>query len=85
MYFQCLFGEDFLDIFRPFDYAQISAVNVVKETDIEGLFNLVDSVKIEVKNGRTVRSLIFIDNGECRRTDSIFLDTLSDLLSVCET
>ena len=40
MYFQCLFGEDFLDIFRPFDYAQISAVNVVKETDIEGLFDL---------------------------------------------
>ena len=40
MYFQCLFGEDFLDIFRPFDYAQISAVNVVEETDVEGLFNL---------------------------------------------
>jgi hypothetical protein len=65
------FGEDFLNIFRPLYEAQVSGIDIFKESYIKGLCNLVDTVKVKVENALAVGAAIFVDNRKARRTYGI--------------
>lgn len=66
MHFECLIGKEFLDVLRPFHQAQVSAVQVVVETDVDSLGDFVDAVEIKVIDGLSVPGHIFVDDGESR-------------------
>lgn len=56
--------QDFLNEFRPFEKAETTAVKVVLITHIIDLFQLLDTVEVEVVDGIALSVGVFIDEGE---------------------
>ena len=56
--------QDFLNEFRPFEKAETTAVKVVLIAHIIDLFQLLDTVEVEVVDGIALSVGVFIDEGE---------------------
>ena len=46
---QCIVGQQLFDQLRPFDEAEVAAVEIVFEAHVVCLFDAADSVEVEVK------------------------------------
>lgn len=70
-----LFGEDVLDVLRPFHYAEAAAVDVVIEADVKGLLGAVEPVEVEVVHHLAAGGAVFVHDREGRGADGVFFDT----------
>ena len=57
-------GQQGGDVFRPFDEAQASAVEVFLRAEVEGFLHAVDAVAVEVVDGAPVGGFVLVDDGE---------------------
>ena len=69
---QIVVGQKRLDHLGPLNEAGITAVDVVVVTNVVDFFQLLDAIEVEVVD-RTAgeRALLFVDNGEGGRSDSV--------------
>ncbi len=59
-------GEQFLDVLRPFHQAQATAVQVIVQADVIGLFQPLDPVEIEMIQRLARAGAILVHDGERR-------------------
>ena len=65
MRLECLFRQEFHNVFRPFDYAQVAAVEIIVKTEVGCFRQPVYPVEVEVEKGFPFSCAVFIDNCEC--------------------
>ena len=71
MHAQSFFGEDFLYVFRPFHETEATGVEIIEQSDVQGLCRLVEAIKVKVKDTLAVGAAVFVDYRKGGRTYGI--------------
>lgn len=72
MHVKGFFREDFPYVFRPFHKAEAAGVDVIVETDVQGLGRLFDTIEVEMEDAASGGRAVFVDYRESGRTHGVF-------------
>lgn len=69
---QRLFGQQGLDVLRPFHQAEFAGIQIVVQADVQGLRRVFEPIEIEMEHRTAVAGTVFVHDREGGRTDGIF-------------
>ena len=72
MHVKSFFGEDFLNVFRPFHKAEAAGVDIVVEADIQSFGRLFNAVEVEMEDAAAGGRAVFVHYREGGRAHGVF-------------